>query len=726
MQYYNDVDFSQFTQIAGHGKYCDLAAAFDIETSCVHYPDDYPDAKLAGQPKFSFMYVWQFAINDVAVYGRTWDEFYDFLLNLRGDLHLKLDHRLVVYVHELSYEFTFLQQLPGIAVSTMEYDFLAREKHDIIKCVINDVFELRDSATYTEMPLSQVGELVGIKKLSYDYNKMRLPTTPLSDVELAYCEHDVLILTKYFDGQARIYGSYGNIPLTATRCVKRDIETNMRAMYYRGVAKKSQLDDTDDVDMHVLDLMQSAYFAPWIYNRSVYRDMVVDDVMDADKSSAYPYWMLVCKYPRGKFTAIDIDHNDINKLLSDYANRPLLIKLHLHNLQCLYPRVSWLPASEHWTISKDAKIYDNRIDSCKDIILTLTDIDMRTLQDYYEYDVDKVDILEVYAAKKYGYLPPYIVKTIVDKYIDKRNAKDVKTGIEQSRELTPAELAEYNRIKSKVDRIYGIFVQRPVRTSYLWDPVAQQVVAGDKQYVKSDKDCTVNFAWGVWLLSYEHREMLKIFAACNLADTDGKRKNLDVVLYGDTDGIKFKYNSAVIDIITQYNTDCKQKIKNFWLRNQDICRLEDVDGIGEFKFKHYQSFKSCKVKRYAYISDNDEFVPVCAGLSADNTFFDNMSNEDKMEAFTGEMKIAADVANNKRTQYVYGRFEEDVIDYMGHIDKVSVNSCVLISKCSFNFVDDDTASIDKDTLSAAFDRKPVKLRAAKKEVKKNAKKKSKK
>ena len=97
-----------------------------------------------------------------------------------------------------------------------------------------------------------------------------------------------------------------------------------------------------------------------------------------------------------------------------------------------------------------------------------------------------------------------------------------------------------------------------------------------------------------------------------------------------------------------------------------------------------------------------------------------------MEAFTGEMKIAADVANNKRTQYVYGRFEEDVIDYMGHTDKVSVNSCVLISKCSFNFVDDDTASIDKDTLSAAFDRKPVKLRAAKKEVKKNAKKKSKK
>lgn len=724
MQYYRDVDFSRFAKIAGHGKYCDLSAAFDIETTCVRYSNDHPDAKLAGQPKFSFMYVWQFAVSDIAVYGRTWDEFYEFLLNLRGDLQLKLDHKLIVYVHELSYEFTFLQQLPGISVSTMDYDFLAREKHDIIKCVINDVFELRDSATYTEMPLSRVGDLVGIQKLDYDYEKMRLPFTPLSEAELAYCEHDVLILTKYFDEQARIYGSYGNIPLTATRCVKRDIESNMRLMYYRGVAKKSQLDDADDVDMHVLDLMQSAYFAPWIYNRSVYRDIVVDDVMDADKSSAYPYWMLVCKYPRGKFTLVDIDHNDINKLLSDYANKPLLIKLHLHNLRCKYPRVSWLPASEHWTISKDAKIYDNRIDSCRDIILTVTDIDLQTMQDFYEWDVDKVDILEVYAAKKYGYLPPYIIKTIIEKYIEKSNAKDIKVEIEKTRELTPAEQAEYSRIKSRVDRIYGIFVQRPVRTAYLWDPVSQQVIPGAKQYVKSDKDCTVNFAWGVWLLSYEHREMLKIFAACNLADTDGKRKNLDVVLYGDTDGIKFKYNKSIIDIITQYNEECKQKIKNFWLRNKDFCKLSDIDGMGEFKFKHYQSFKACKVKRYAYISDNDEFVPVCAGLSADNTFFDDMTNDEKMEAFTGDMRISAEVANNKRTQYIYGHFEEDVTDYMGNTDKVSVDSCVLISKCSFNFIDDDV-SLDKDVLVAAFDRKPIKLRP-KKEVQKNAKKKSKK
>lgn len=158
MQYYRNVDFSRFAKIAGHGKYCDLSAAFDIETTCVRYSNDHPDAKLAGQPKFSFMYVWQFAVSDIAVYGRTWDEFYEFLLNLRGDLQLKLDHKLIVYVHELSYEFTFLQQLPGISVSTMDYDFLAREKHDIIKCVINDVFELRDSATYTEMPLSRVGE----------------------------------------------------------------------------------------------------------------------------------------------------------------------------------------------------------------------------------------------------------------------------------------------------------------------------------------------------------------------------------------------------------------------------------------------------------------------------------------------------------------------------------------------------------------------------------------
>ena len=725
MQYYKNVDFSRYYDVAGHGRYCNFCAAFDIETSYVSYPEDYPDKKLAGQPRAAFMYIWQFAIKDTAVYGRTWIEFQDFLERLREQLHLSPDHKLVVYVHNLTYEFTFMESIEGLNFSADEHDLLARALHDVIKCVLNEVYELRDSETYTEMPLSKVGKLVGIDKLDYDYTKLRLPNTPLSDLELEYCEHDVLILTKYFDNEVKVYGSYFGIPLTATKCVKREIEQNLRELYYRGVAIKNQLDSEDKYDMHILDMLQSAYFAPWIYNQSAYQDMVVEDVMDADISSAYPYWMCVFKYPFGEFKKFDDSkYDNIDDILRDYPDKPMLISLRIEGLKTKYPRTAWLPAKdEHWYIDKtDLDLRDKRIAYCKAINLVLTDIDLKTLKEFYEYD--KIIIDEIYMAKKYAYLPTYIVKTIIDKYIEKNAAKQWKNRIEETRELTPAEAAEYSRIKSRVDRIYGIFVQKPIRTAYKWDPEQRRIVPGEQVYVKSDNDCSVNFAWGVWLLAYERREMLKIFAACNLGErADGKRVNLDIVLYGDTDSLKFRYDLSVMDIIAQYNNNCNREIEKFWRRNKSLCKLSDILGMGQFNYKHYQMFKCCRIKRYAFVSDLDEFVPVCAGLSADNTYFQQFkTNEEKMEAFTGEMKIPAEIANGKRTQYVYKHYSETLTDEYGNVCDVEAGSYVLIGKTSFNYLEDDD-NLTLEDWHKVFDKKPA-ISRPKKEKKRNATKKS--
>ena len=52
-------------------KYLNIGAAFDIETTKIK--DEH----------FSFKYIWQFSLNDLVIYGRTWDEFLQFLDILR-------------------------------------------------------------------------------------------------------------------------------------------------------------------------------------------------------------------------------------------------------------------------------------------------------------------------------------------------------------------------------------------------------------------------------------------------------------------------------------------------------------------------------------------------------------------------------------------------------------------------------------------------------------------
>ena len=74
---------------------------FDIETSQVKNDsdDDY---------MFSFMYAWTANIAGAEIMGRTWEEFYNLLLFLHSSLELSDRRRLIVFVHNLAYEWQFL------------------------------------------------------------------------------------------------------------------------------------------------------------------------------------------------------------------------------------------------------------------------------------------------------------------------------------------------------------------------------------------------------------------------------------------------------------------------------------------------------------------------------------------------------------------------------------------------------------------------------------------
>ena len=88
--------------------YKDLVCAFDIETTRWKYGEKYISPDVKRDLEFSIMYIWQFQIGlDITIIGRQWDEFLKLISYIKSGL--KDNQRIVVYVHNLSYEFQFLR-----------------------------------------------------------------------------------------------------------------------------------------------------------------------------------------------------------------------------------------------------------------------------------------------------------------------------------------------------------------------------------------------------------------------------------------------------------------------------------------------------------------------------------------------------------------------------------------------------------------------------------------
>ena len=185
-------------------NYKNLVCAFDIETTRIKEIEQ------------SVMYIWQFQVDEkVTVIGRTWREFDYFMRAIASDLE-DMDY-IVVYVHNLSFEFQFLS---GIYPFSKEEVF-ALDKRKVCKCEMFDHFEFRCSYIQTNMSLQTFTDKMNVKhkKLSgdLDYNTERYSYTPLTDEELAYCINDVQGLVEAIKTEMKNDGdTLYTIPLTST------------------------------------------------------------------------------------------------------------------------------------------------------------------------------------------------------------------------------------------------------------------------------------------------------------------------------------------------------------------------------------------------------------------------------------------------------------------------------------------------------------------------------
>ena len=158
--------------------YLDIPCAFDIETTNIYEKDETGKPKKEPRP-YAFMYHWQFCFDDQVVFGRRWESFQDLLKALEKNLNLNSKNRLVVWVHNLPFEWTFIKDF-------IEYeDGFFKDERAPLKIVTKGGIEFRCSYALSNMSLQKFCEneidVIHYKLAdTYDYEKIRTPATPMT------------------------------------------------------------------------------------------------------------------------------------------------------------------------------------------------------------------------------------------------------------------------------------------------------------------------------------------------------------------------------------------------------------------------------------------------------------------------------------------------------------------------------------------------------------------
>lgn len=426
-----------------HGKgttyYCDDIFCFDIEvTSAWIKPNGEIITYTAGHDAeywneltpISLCYLWMFSFNDKVYYGRELRDFYTLLT------HLPSKPKIVIYIHNLSYEFHFLDN-----ILTWETVF-TRVPHKPMKCVCKEFPNIEFRCTYmlTRLSLDSWGKSIGVNKLTgtVDYNKMRTPLTELEPEMLAYGERDVLVMYEGLKIYRKRYNHIKNIPLTQTGTVRRVVKDRVTADkdYMK---RMKRLIPADAKEYKRLQTVFSGGYthASRIYAGEKIKSSEYGIIKHKDIVSSYPTAMLAYKYPQTEWAYT-------GKIIPEdfmFEDNAYLMRLCFEDLKCITSN-TYIQASK---CKATNILYDNgRVIMADYLEIWVTEYDWLIIKNTYQWK--SVRSVATYSARK-DYLSPIFTSYILELYHNKCTLK----GVEGMEDI-------YMQSKQYINSLFGMAV----------------------------------------------------------------------------------------------------------------------------------------------------------------------------------------------------------------------------------------------------------------------------
>lgn len=585
-------------------KYKDIVAAFDIETTNLKIGEHEGSYHKIIDDYIAIMYIWQFQLGkDVTIIGREWKDFLALMKQISQSIDS--DERLVIYVHNLSFEFQFIRDIEILGRYINERSvFCVKSRTPVKFLCFDDKIEFRCSYIHSNMSLDVFTDKMDVehKKLSgdeFDYSKKRYPWTPLTEYEINYCINDVQGLVECIYKEMEVDGdNLYTIPLTSTGYVRRDIRAAVSKLSRDYV--KMQLPSYD-----TYLLLRQAFRGGNTHANRFYAGRRIDGVIYCyDISSSYPNVMINCKFPVKPFRPV-LDELDTDRALDMIKRgRALLMKVGIKNLRLLYEfwGCPYIPKDKCRNIV-NAKYDNGRILSADYLEITITDVDLRIILD--EYDYDEFSIIECMFST-YGYIPDKIREVIIMYFKFKTELKNI-LGSE----------ILYMKSKNKLNAIYGMTAQNPVKLEEVYingmyntglyyksdneevflseeNALAQNIDILQVAHSQNIDKSVMPYQWGVWCTAWARERLERAVKLCG-----------DNFLYCDTDSV---YVYGNIDV-TAYNKSSVNDSKKNGAHATDSKGKTYYMGTLELD-KYCTSFKTLGAKKYAYIDNTGLHITI--------------------------------------------------------------------------------------------------------------------
>lgn len=649
--------------------YLNIECAFDIETTSI---------KMANGEKSAFMYIWIFGIGygQNVYYGRTWEQFTQLCNELTNIYKLDKEKRLIIYVHNLGYEFQFMRK-------HFEWEnIFAIGERKPIKALTTGGIEFRDSYILSGYSLQKTAENLHTHKIEkmvgdLDYTKVRTQHTQLTDKELKYCENDVVIVNAYINEQIHQYGDISKIPLTNTGRVRDYVRNNC---YYttKNHAKTNKGKYSryrkvmQDLTVHPNEYQQlkRAFMGGFTHANAMYSGKLLHDVTSIDFTSSYPSTMLAEQYPMSRGRKIKVETvAQLEKYCQVYC---LVFDVKFMNIRSKIIQENYISESKCFEL-KNPCINNGRVHSADELAITITNVDFDIMKQCYEWD--NIMIGDCVRYHK-GYLPKAIIESILKLYEDKTVLKGV-----EGKEV------EYLLSKGMINSVYGMSVTDIVKNEHTYtDEWGIELADIDEQIQKynDSKSRFLFYPWGVFITAYSRRNLWTGIVALG-----------DDYVYSDTDSIKLINYESHQGYIEWYNDMTVKKLQAMCdeykipyekLAPKTQNGVEKMLGIWDYEGT-YTNFKTLGAKRYMSEKDGKIELTV-AGLSKQNgvDYMIEKCDGDVQKVFkmfNDNLHIPKNRTGKMTHTYIDEFQEYTILDYQGNESHIKTESGIHLESCEF-------------------------------------------
>ena len=643
-------------------EYYNVPAGFDIEVSSFYQGEKKPENKRG------IMYIWQFGIFNLVTTGRTWKEFEVLISMVQKILSLNENRRLVVYVHNLPYEFQFIRKhfdWEEVFILTERKPVYATTGGIEFRCSLKLAGGKALANVAKDLQKYKVEKAVG----NLDYEQIRTPLTPLTEKELLYCENDIRVILCYIQEKIEQDGDITKIPLTNTGYVRNYCrkECYSRWKPYRKVMESLTL-EADEYSQ-----LKRAFQGGFTHANAHHVGKVLDKVGSHDFTSSYPAVMVLEKFPMAKAEYISNGINE-SELMELLITRCCLFDIEIWGLM---PKLFHEhPISRYkCPVCENAIVDNGRIVMAEHIITTITEQDFFVYTEFYTWDRIEIKNLRTYQK---NYLPKNFVQAILNLYEKKTVLKDVE-----------GEEVNYMISKNMINASYGMAVTDPIRDELMYSDntfytIPKNIAEGIDKYNTNIRRFLF-YPWGVWVTAY---------ARANLFS--GIIEMGDDYIYSDTDSIKSmnterhenyfnSYNAQILDKIelaSQYHNLNKSLFAPYTKKGkQKIIGVWDDEGV-------YDKFKTLGAKRYLTMkgvqSTEPKYMITLAGSNKKKTMEYLVGTGDPFGNFTDGLSIPPENSGRLILSYIDNETTGTVVDMFGVPYEYHELSSIHMEKSEYN------------------------------------------